>query len=85
VRERTLYFFLSFTLSQFRDFRIGIIIMKFRSFGDCTSSRVEDKLKTISLSILRVNGHSRSLVRLPVTLFRLDYTKLSIRLLLGKI
>jgi len=29
--------------------------MKFRSFGDSTSSRVQDKLKTISLSCRQIN------------------------------
>jgi len=48
--ERTLYLILSFILSQWRDLRIGVmIVMKFRSFGDSTSSRVKDKLKTIRL------------------------------------
>jgi len=46
VREKTLYLILLCILSHWRDFRIG---MKFRSFGDSTSSRDQDKLKTIRL------------------------------------
>jgi len=45
VRDRTLYLVLSFILSQYRDSRIGSKMIKFRSFGDSTSSRIADKLK----------------------------------------
>jgi len=50
ICERTLYLILSFILSQWRDFKNSSNVMKFRSFGDSTSSRVKDKLKTIRLS-----------------------------------
>jgi len=49
MRKRTLYLILKIILSQWRDFRSNV--MKFRSFGDSTSSRVEDKLKTIHYKI----------------------------------
>jgi len=43
-----LYLILSFILSQWRDFRIQVIVMyvglsKFMGFGDSTSSRVQNK------------------------------------------
>jgi len=41
--ERNSQLILSCILSQWRDSRIGVM-MKFRSFGDCTSSGLQDKL-----------------------------------------
>jgi len=49
VRERTLYLIISFHLEPVERFKNWNNVMKFKSFGDSTSSRVKDKLKTIRL------------------------------------
>ena len=49
MKERILYRILSFILSQCMRFENWSNVMKFRSSGDSTSSRVEDKLKTIEV------------------------------------
>jgi len=47
VRERTLHIDSLIYLEPVERFKNRSNAMKFRSFGDSTSSRVKDKLKTI--------------------------------------
>jgi len=53
MRENLVYLILLLTMSKWRDFILGVgpNVMKFKSFGDSTSIRVNDKLKTIGLCI----------------------------------